>query len=855
MKEFKNQLKRYQLSMIAGLLILPISSYFYFSGLISHDDRFSRSFQDGGAVVVIGILTAILALMCLINILKYPKNERNVPRILVVMLIFQLTLASLSLNESVKVFAPFHPNMSLTVWLSALGLLLSAIPISDKRWYKAIVSILLGIGLVLNFYLVLFLLPILPLCIFGIIFFGFGILGFTPVWWLWYILSFITKEKSKQNSRFLIAGLCLPIISLGFYLYQWKAVHQDLKALHANYQMNLETQNIPFVYKAAQQLKTGTIAGDVLSAQFSAQQFLSHYEHFGRFGDREVMYHHPFHAIANLVFTPLSLSLNEASQLIRIRDKFRHEDIPRLWQGDQLATTIISTRIIAHPEYRVAYIEKKLNIHHQKLENRFWRNNSQEAIYSFKIPEGGTVTSLSLWVNGKEEKSRLTTKRKADSAYTSIVGIERRDPAIVHWMEGNQVSLKVFPCTPEEDRIVKIGFTVPMKHNNNELSISNVELTGTDLNHATEELSLNSSLPLSFTSVPKRFDVNSSKTVSYKGQFQNEWKISFKDPGMSQDGFMHDGAIYQVQHSLNQLKKLTPQTAYLDLNKHWQLDEIEQLIKQFPQTEFYLTSPEHERINAKNFKEKCEDALSYHFSVFDFSKVRHADQSIIFTKSSAFGPYFNDLQGSAYFETNRPFLSKRESPLQVIQLDNADPSPLFKTLADLHLLSIQKSDIETITKKGIQIQEDHFVSNDSLQYIKEAKMLISKTILAHPNSKASKQAPSHLMRLFLYGQLMQELGSDYFNPEFNQNTFIEKAENAYIVTPFSSLVVLETQSDYDNHGISKNKNTLGNVDAQQEMFKLSGGDVPEPHEWALIILFSAWLVRLLWLRKFRFQTK
>jgi hypothetical protein len=53
---------------------------------------------------------------------------------------------------------------------------------------------------------------------------------------------------------------------------------------------------------------------------------------------------------------------------------------------------------------------------------------------------------------------------------------------------------------------------------------------------------------------------------------------------------------------------------------------------------------------------------------------------------------------------------------------------------------------------------------------------------------------------------------------------------SFIVTPVSSLIVLETDKDYDDMGIDENKNSLLNAT------KKGKGAVPEPHEWVMIIL-------------------
>ena len=63
-----------------------------------------------------------------------------------------------------------------------------------------------------------------------------------------------------------------------------------------------------------------------------------------------------------------------------------------------------------------------------------------------------------------------------------------------------------------------------------------------------------------------------------------------------------------------------------------------------------------------------------------------------------------------------------------------------------------------------------------------------------------------------------------------QNQYITLAKEANIVTPISSLIVLETDTDYENNGIEKNVNTLGNASMNND------GAVPEPHEWLMIIL-------------------
>jgi hypothetical protein len=77
---------------------------------------------------------------------------------------------------------------------------------------------------------------------------------------------------------------------------------------------------------------------------------------------------------------------------------------------------------------------------------------------------------------------------------------------------------------------------------------------------------------------------------------------------------------------------------------------------------------------------------------------------------------------------------------------------------------------------------------------------------------------------------MQQTGPHLLYDLPDGDTLVEEAREAYIVTPFSSLVVLETKEDYDRFNIKDSENSLKNASLQ------SKGAVPEPHEWALIIL-------------------
>ncbi len=83
--------------------------------------------------------------------------------------------------------------------------------------------------------------------------------------------------------------------------------------------------------------------------------------------------------------------------------------------------------------------------------------------------------------------------------------------------------------------------------------------------------------------------------------------------------------------------------------------------------------------------------------------------------------------------------------------------------------------------------------------------------------------------MYAFGKVLSEHVAQSEDTLAN-NEYIYLAKDANIVTPVSSLIVLETDEDYAKNGIEKNVNTLGNASINND------GSVPEPHEWLMIII-------------------
>lgn len=89
-------------------------------------------------------------------------------------------------------------------------------------------------------------------------------------------------------------------------------------------------------------------------------------------------------------------------------------------------------------------------------------NRPMEAVFVFPIPEGGTVSDFSLWINGKKTKGAVLEKKEARRIYESIV---RRveDPGLVEYMDGKLFRASIFPIPPKGTQKLELKFGQVLK--------------------------------------------------------------------------------------------------------------------------------------------------------------------------------------------------------------------------------------------------------------------------------------------------------------------------------------------------------------------------------------------------------
>ncbi|RRB04525.1 XrtN system VIT domain-containing protein [Larkinella rosea] len=798
-----------------------------------------NGFPRNSSVYIAHYLIAVLYTVVLLyskelRFFKAQPEEGRPARMLALVL---WLISAYALNREMPVF-----QQSVS-WLQGM-LVLAGILMVGENWLEGLSVrgqqlLIFGLAMVwwLFFYQTIYVGPYYHFGVLGLFILGIGSHIFIPLLITIAIGRILIRSWNDHEHRrpAIVFGLLVPLVITGWFLVKWSRISTQIRytsnAVLARNDDELPSwvllaQQLPADWVTERYLKTGSMfsqSGGRMNSIFGRQQ--------------ELQRHDPLVFMATAFQKPERELTMDVDKLIGMLYTSRHLTEERLWAGTNLRTTNVLTQARIYPEYRLAYTEKTLHV-------RNGGQTQQEALYTFHLPVGSVVTSLSLWIDGREEKGVLTTKAKADTAYRTIVGVERRDPSVVHWREGNRVTVRVFPCLPYGERQVKIGITSPLRLENRldgpqQLVYENAWFEGPDTQEATETVKLDFSQKPLHTDLPDFlepgfFDKPLEKQLLSNADYQSAWEIRFDAPKLSAGGFRFGGNTYAVEPARQTLEAFRPQAVFLDLNQAWTKAEIDEVMNLAQNRPVWVYDEGLVQLTKDNRDELTERLLKQRFSVFPFYRIPDPATALLVTKGSEVGPQLEDLALSPYGESlNRQ--AENRPALRTFCLSK--PSDLVKTLSELGVLQTDYgtiSELQTLVKQNRFIQQ---MATDQSVMLPQAGLLITRTpeTVAKP---AQAKAPDHLIRLYAYNHLLNQIGRNYFSKNYMKDSLSAEALQANVVSPVSSLIVLETQADYERFGIQKSKDGLANATLKNT------GAVPEPHEWALLFLAAIWIFYL-----------
>ena len=81
-----------------------------------------------------------------------------------------------------------------------------------------------------------------------------------------------------------------------------------------------------------------------------------------------------------------------------------------------------------------------------------------EALYTFPVPKGASVSNFSMWINGKEMVGEVLEKKRAREIYDSYKRT-KRDPGLLEQTNYRTFEMRVFPIGPRAEQKVQVTYS------------------------------------------------------------------------------------------------------------------------------------------------------------------------------------------------------------------------------------------------------------------------------------------------------------------------------------------------------------------------------------------------------------
>lgn len=704
-------------------------------------------------------------------------------------------ISCFSANRDIRVFAESETWYSVWIILLSVSVLLTPFYNRFPKYLQYIFTFILGVSLILLTYLSIVLIPFYIFGLVGFWFFGIPFLVFMPFLFFFFIGKWIYKnwKESKIVRIGISSGLGFSLLFLCVYVVFYSLT---LKSFNGVQQ---KEDHLPRWVHIAQRLPHNFFVEKVIKSDWVYSMPLSD-NSFRRTIFAENKKHDPLVVVAAYISGETDLNESERIKILRTMYDCRHESADRLWNGNGLKTTEVNTSIQIWPHFRMSYMEQLMQVSHSDS----WGN--KEAIYTFHLPEGSVVTSLSLWVNGEERKSMLTTVEKADLAYRQIVGVESRDPSLVHWQEGSLVTLRVFPVMPLEERKFKIGITSPLYEEGERLVFRPVYFEGTDFSLTKETIQVNLMGYSGDVKCPSFLKKINDGNYESHHRYRRNWEIEMNRVPVSNETFEFNKSYYSVQPLESFFIPVKIIDVYIDLNAAWTWDEFDSVCTMSAGKNLWIyTLSGMQMITKENSKKLFEDLHSLKFSLFPFYEMQDKNVGLVVSKSAPFSPNFEDLKSSDFICRLKENIKPGEK-MMFFNLGTADLSPYLKTMFEYRILQYQQGNLKDLEKILQHDRMQQFgIESDSCIVINRAGISINRNKEGYAGN-----APGHLMRLFAYNHLLQRYAKVWDNDSIKPE-LVAEAQEAYIVSPVSSMIVLETDNDYERFDIKNIEKTLGNA--------------------------------------------
>ena len=357
-----------------------------------------------------------------------------------------------------------HPFFYLLTIINAILLL---IPAEKYRKYRLPMFFAKSLGYCFIIYMAIVFLPVLPIGVLAL-FFIVGIYAFTPLaaaWWQGKILLAEYRELKSEFGKklaapvFLVGFMTLPIILGVFFAYD-NANYNKALAYAGEYNTNTSKRvDIPALGRALDVRSAGTYTQRLYGTDIRANYS---YKNIPLISGIYKQYIYKGQNLSYQYQDRLNdLFLNDSFEYYYYDSDyydyyFRDQNLLDYYTRDR---SDVHIQDIAYNTRYDESIEAYRTWIDLSLENSMVENSEYKT--SFHLPDGVYVSDYYLDVLGEKKMGLLADRRAALAIYTRIV-LSKLDPGILHYIDDNQLELRVFPFDVYERR--ETGFEVIHKN-------------------------------------------------------------------------------------------------------------------------------------------------------------------------------------------------------------------------------------------------------------------------------------------------------------------------------------------------------------------------------------------------------
>ena len=296
----------------------------------------------------------------------------------------------------------------------------------------------------------LIFLPLAPIGLFALAFFGLGLLPLTPFIALmaaWRIRVRVRRRFPSTRSAFALGALLPTVLIVAVDAQRLATVVALSKASHGDSEDRT---------RAIRWLRRFGSEGELLLQS----------------NDKSNPRVNPLAFAAAIAFEPASTAEARTVYYRTTGRPFNSAPLPRsrgpfeFWDRDQggdqvggpqtglsLAQSTIDGSL--DPEGSLGYVEWVMQFANES-------NVAQEARAQIQLPEGGVVSRATLWVHGAEQEAVIASRAAARQAYESVVR-QSRDPLLITTVGAQRILVQCFPVPSGGRMKIRVGVTFPLE--------------------------------------------------------------------------------------------------------------------------------------------------------------------------------------------------------------------------------------------------------------------------------------------------------------------------------------------------------------------------------------------------------